>query len=60
MKVDERKRLVKAHQTAQQLLADVRDIQRRTICVAVEELMLTAIEQVAHIRRLLGRLESQR
>ena len=60
MKPDERKRLAKAHQSAQQLLADVREVQARTSSVAVEELMLTAIEQLARISRLLGRLETQR
>ena len=44
----------------QLLLSDLREIQAKTANVAVEELMLAAIEQVASIRRLLGRLSKQR
>lgn len=56
----ERERLTKAHQSAQFLLNDLRDIHAKTECVAVEELMMTAIEQVANTSRMLGRLESQK
>lgn len=60
MNKNERERLTKAHHSAQLLLADVRDIQAKTDSVAVEELMLATIEQVANIRRLLGRLSEQK
>lgn len=59
MTQNERERLEKAHHTAQLLLADVRAICSKTDSIAVEELMLTTIEQVANISRLLGRLASQ-
>ena len=56
----EQERLVKAHQAAQLLLGDVREIHGKTDSVAVEELMLPTIEQVANISRLLGRLAAQK
>jgi hypothetical protein len=60
MDKNEQERLTKAHQSAQLLLADVRNIQAKTDSVALEELMLGAIEQVATISRLLGRLSEQK
>ena len=60
MTQNERERLAKAHQTAQLLLADIRDIYAKTDCLAVDELMFPCIEQVAKIVRLLGRLASQK
>lgn len=56
----ERERLEKAHQAAQLLLSDVREILSKTDSMALEELMVAAIEQVASISRLLGRLAEQR
>jgi hypothetical protein len=60
MKPSERERLTKAHQSARQLLADVRDLHAQTENVALEELALKLIEQVAEISRLLGRLSKAR
>ena len=60
MTQDERERLEKAHDAAQLLLSDIREIHAKTGCVAVEELMFPHIEQVANISRLLGRLGSQK
>ena len=60
MDKNEQERLTKAHQSAQLLLGDVRDIQAKTDSVALEELMLAAIEQVANLSRLLGRLSEQK
>jgi hypothetical protein len=51
-------RLEKAHQAAQLLLNDLRDIHSKTQCVAIEELTLPLIKQVANLSRLLGRLAS--
>jgi hypothetical protein len=56
----ERERLTKAHQTAQLLLTDVREVHAKTDCLAIEELMIGTIEQVAKISRLLGRLAEQK
>lgn len=53
----ETERLIKAHKSAQMLLADIRIIHAKTDSVAVEELMINTIEQVVAISRLLGRLE---
>lgn len=55
----ELERLTKAHQTSQLLLSDIREIQAKTDCVALEELMLTAIGQVGNLCQLLGRLSKQ-
>ena len=60
MDKNERERLAKAHQSAQLLLQDVRDIQAKTDSVAIEELMLATIQEVAKISRLLGRLSEQK
>ena len=60
MNQNERERLEKAHQAAQLLLSDIRDIHAKTDCVALEELMSNAIQQVANLSRLLGRLASQK
>lgn len=60
MDKNERERLTKAHQSAQLLLVDVREIHAKTNSLAVEELMMGTIEQVAKISRLLGRLSEQR
>jgi hypothetical protein len=59
MDAAERERLIKAHQAAQLLLADVQEIHAKTDSVALEELMMGTIEQVAKISRLLGRLSEQ-
>lgn len=56
----ERERLTKAHQAAQLLLADVREVHAKTDSVAIEELATGIIEQVVNISRLLGRLSDQR
>jgi hypothetical protein len=60
MDKNEQERLTKAHQTAQLLLSDVREIHAKTNNLAVEELMMGTIEQVAAISRLLGRLAEQK
>ena len=59
MDAAERERLTKAHQSAQLLLADVREVHAKTDSVALEELMMGTIEQVAKISRLLERLSEQ-
>ena len=51
-----KERIAKAHQTAQLLLRELQEIHNKTDCVAVEELMVPAIQQVSGISRLLGRL----
>ena len=56
----ELEKMVKAHHSAQLLLSDLREIHAKTDCVALEELMSNAIQQVANISRLLGRLASQK
>jgi hypothetical protein len=56
----ERQRLTKAHQSAQQLLADVREVHGKTDSMAVEELMTHTLQQVVEISRLLRRLSEQR
>jgi hypothetical protein len=56
----ERERIVKAHQAASLLLADLREIQAKTDSVALEELMLEAIEHVAKLSRKLGRIAEQK
>ena len=60
MDANEKERLVKAHHSAQILLADVREIHAKTGWVAMEELMFLHIEPVANLSRLLGRLASQK
>jgi hypothetical protein len=60
MKPNDKERLVKAHQAAQLLLADVREVHAKTNSVAVKELAEGIIEQVARISQLLGRLAEQR
>lgn len=60
MDQNERERLTKAHQSAQQLLEEIRDLHAKTDNVALEELMLTSIEQVSRTNRLLKRLLEQR
>jgi hypothetical protein len=57
--MDENERLTKAHQTAQLLLSDLREVYSKADTVAVEELMMPAIEQVSNLSRLLGRLAKQ-
>jgi hypothetical protein len=57
---EERERLQKAHFSAQQLLADIREVHAKTDCLAIEELIYLHIEGVANISRLLGRLASQK
>ena len=59
MDPDEKERLTKAHQTAQLLLSDLREIHGKTDSVAIEELMQTAIVEVTNLSRLLGRLAKQ-
>lgn len=59
MDENEQERIAKAHQTAQLLLNDLREIHNKTDSVAVEELMQTAIQQVANLSRLLDRLAKQ-
>jgi hypothetical protein len=56
--MDERERLTKAHQSAQQLLSDLREVQAKTDDLAIEELMLIGLEDVAKISRWLGRLST--
>jgi hypothetical protein len=56
----ELERLGKAHQAAQLLLSDIRDIHAKTDCMALEELMCPQIEQVANLSRMLGRLASSK
>ena len=56
----ELERLTKAHQTAQLLLADAREVHAKTDSVALEELMIGVITQVTDISRLLKRLSEQR
>jgi hypothetical protein len=60
MDANERERLTKAHQAAQLLLADVREVYAKTDSVALEELASVMIQQVASISRLLGRLSEQK
>ena len=60
MDANERERLTKAHQAAQLLLADVREVCVKTDSLALEELAIRMIEQVADISRLLGRLSEQK
>ena len=60
MTQNELERLGKAHQAAQLLLADIQEIHAKTDCVALEEFMSNAIQQVANLSRLLGRLASQK
>jgi len=60
MDKNERERLTKAHQCAQLLLADVREVLAKTDSVAVEELMVTVITQVTSIGRTLKRLWEQK
>jgi hypothetical protein len=55
----ERERLTKAYQTAQLLLADVREVHAKAISVAMDELMIGVVAQVANICRLLKRLSEQ-
>ncbi len=55
----ERERLTKAHQTAQLLLADVREVHAKANDVAMDELMIGVVAQVANISRLLSRLAEQ-
>ncbi len=57
---NERERLTKAHQCAQLLLADVREVHAKTDSVALEELMVNIITQVTSISRLLKRLSEQK
>jgi hypothetical protein len=59
MDKNERERLTKAHQAALLLLADVREVHAKTNSIALEELMINAIEQIASISRLLKRLSEQ-
>ena len=56
----ERERIVKTHQAAALLLADLREVQAKTDCIALEEMMLEAIEQVAKLSRKLGRIAEQK
>jgi len=60
MEKNERERLTKAHQCAQLLLADVREVHAKTDSVALEELMVNAITDVVNISRLLKRLSEQK
>ena len=60
MDKNERERLTKAHQCAQLLLADVREVVAKTDNVAIEELMVNVVTQVANIDRLLKRLSEQK
>jgi hypothetical protein len=60
MNANEQERLTKAHQSAQLLLSDVQEVHAKTGNVALEELMMDAIEQVAGLSRLLGRLAEQK
>ncbi|MGA2257119.1 MAG: hypothetical protein ABSG53_20900 [Thermoguttaceae bacterium] len=60
MDKNERERLIKAHQCAQLLLADVREVHAKTDSVALEELMVNIITQVSSISRLLSRLSEQK
>ena len=59
MNAMDRERLTKAHQTAQLLLADVREIHAKADSVAMDELMIGVVAQVANISRLLKRLSEQ-
>jgi hypothetical protein len=56
----ELERLTNAHQTAQLLLADAKEVYSKTNSVALEELMMGTIEQIANITRLLKRLSEQK
>ena len=56
----ELERLTKAHQTAQLLLADAREVHAKTDSMALEELMIGIITQVTDIGQLLKRLSEQR
>jgi len=60
MSDNERERIVKAHQAAALLLADLREVQAKTDFIALEELMLDSIDQVAKISRRLGRIAEQK
>ncbi len=55
----EHERLTKAHQTAQLLLADVREVHAKADSVAMDELMIGVVAQVANITRLLKRLSEE-
>jgi hypothetical protein len=59
MDENERERLTKAHQAAQLLLSDVKEVYSKASSVALEELMMGTIDQIANITRLLGRLSEQ-
>jgi len=52
----EHERLENAHQSAQLLLSKLQEIHNKTGNVAIEELMVDAIRQIANISRLLVRL----
>ena len=56
----ERERIVKSHQAASLLLADLREVQAKTDSVALEEMILDSIEQVAKLSRRLGRIAEQK
>jgi hypothetical protein len=60
MPQNELERLEKAHQAAQILLSDIREIHAKTDCVALEELIFPQIEQISKLSQLLGRLKSQK
>lgn len=60
MDSNEKERLTKAHQAAQLLLADVREVHAKTDSVALEELAVGMIEQVVNISRVLRRLSEQK
>ena len=60
MTQDERERLEKAHHAAQLLLSDIREIYAKTDSVIMEELIFLHIDQIANIKRMLGRLAAQK
>ncbi len=53
--MNENERLVKAEQTAGLLASDLREILKATDNLALEEIMVEAIEQVARLQRRLKR-----
>ena len=59
MDENEKERLVKAEQAAGLLSSDLRDILTRTDNLALDEIMLKAIQEVEKIRRRLKRFAGQ-
>ncbi len=60
MDANERERLTKAHQSAQLLYADVREVHAKTDDMAVEILTDEMISQVVRIGQTLKRLAEQK